>query len=199
MPLQNPPGPANLDAPPLVLRPWQDGDAPALHEAVRESLASVGRWLAWCRADYDLDAAIQRITFCRQGWQAGEQYAFAIFDTAERLVGGAGLNQLDERNLRANLGYWIRSSATGRGYAASAARAVATFGFEKLALRRIEIVAAEGNLPSQRCAERIGARREGIARQRVLVHGQSEDAVVYGLIPADLDQPAAAQNAATSS
>jgi RimJ/RimL family protein N-acetyltransferase len=145
------------------------------------------------------DAAIQRITFCNQGWHAGEQYAFAIFDTAGRLLGGVGLNQLDERNLRANLGYWIRSSATGRGHAVRAARAIATFGFERLALRRIEIVAAEGNLASQRCAEHIGTRREGIARQRVLMRGQSEDAVVYGLVPADLAQPAAAQNAAMPS
>jgi ribosomal-protein-serine acetyltransferase len=196
--MQNRPTATSLDIPPLVLRPWQDNDAQALHEAVQESLASVGRWLPWCRADYDLDAARQRIAFCRQGWQAGEHYAFAIFDAAERLLGGVGLNQLDERNLRANLGYWLRTAATGRGYAVHAARAVATFGFEKLALRRIEIVAAEGNLSSQRCAERIGAKREGMARQRVLLHGQSEDAVVYGLIPADLDQPAAAQNAAMS-
>jgi RimJ/RimL family protein N-acetyltransferase len=199
MALPNRPDPVRLDAPPLVLRPWRDDDAPALHEAVQESLATVGQWLQWCRADYDREAARERIALCRQGWDAGEQYAFAIFDAAGRLIGGVGLNQLDERNLRANLGYWLRASATGRGYAAHAARAIASFGFEKLALRRIEIVAATGNLASQRCAERIGARREGIARSRVLMHGQSADAVVYGLLPCDLDQPTEAQNATMSS
>lgn len=197
--MQNRPSPARLDIPPLVLRPWQDNDAQALHEAVQESIASVGRWLQWCRVDYDLDAACQRIAFCKHGWDAGEQYAFGVFDATGRLAGGVGLNQLDERNLRANLGYWIRTSDDGRGYAAHAARAVAACGFEKLALRRIEIVAATGNLASQRCAERIGAKREGIARQRVLLHGQSEDAVGYGLLASDLGQLAAAQNVATSS
>ncbi|MBD8880745.1 GNAT family N-acetyltransferase [Rhodanobacter sp. 7MK24] len=199
MPLPNPPGPAELAIPPLALRPWRDDDAQALHEAIRESLDSVGRWLQWCHVNYDLDAARQRIAACKQGWDAGGQYAFAVFDATGRLAGGVGLNQLDERNMRGNLGYWMRTSVNGRGYAAHAARAVAVFGFETLGLQRIEIVAATGNLASQRCAERIGARREGIARSRVLMHGQSEDAVVYGLVPTDLDQPAAAQNAATSS
>ncbi|BFI96022.1 MAG: GNAT family N-acetyltransferase [Rhodanobacter sp.] len=198
IPLPNPADPVRLASPPLVLRPWQDDDAPALHEAVQESLDSLGRWLPWCRADYDLDAARQRINCCKLGWSTGEQYAFAVLDTVGRLVGSVGLNQLDERDLRANLGYWLRISANGQGYAAQAARAVAAFGFERLALQRIEIVAATGNLASRRCAERIGARREGIARRRVLLHGQSEDAVVYGLLPADLAQPADAQNAAIS-
>ncbi|GLQ98886.1 N-acetyltransferase [Dyella mobilis] len=159
---------------------------PALHEAVRESLDSLGRWLSWCTAGYDLDAARARVTHCVQSWETGERYAFAVFDARHRLVGGVGLNQIDERDLRANLGYWIRSSATGNGYAARAGRAAAAFGFETLALRRIEIVAAVNNLASQRCAELIGARREGIARQRICTQGLSHDAVIYGLIPSDL-------------
>jgi ribosomal-protein-serine acetyltransferase len=180
------PAPLVLDTPPLSLRPWQDEYAPALHEAVQESAVRVGRWLPWCHAGYDLDEARKWVAFCEQHWDSGEQYDFAIFDAQDRLIGGTGLNHLDERDLRANLGYWLRDSATGQGYAALAARALARFAFDALALRRIEIVAAVGNLASQRCAERIGARREGIARQRIFLHGQSEDAVVYGLLPGDL-------------
>jgi ribosomal-protein-serine acetyltransferase len=186
MPLPNCPDPTSLDASPLSLRPWHEDDAPALHEAVQESLASMSPWLSWCRTDYGLHDALQRITFCKQTWHTGERYAFAVFDAQGRLVGGVGLNEIDGRNLCANLGYWVRSSANGMGYAARAARATATFGFESLGLRRIEISAAVGNVASQRCAERIGAQREGIARQRICVNGQSQDAVVYGLLPTDL-------------
>lgn len=183
------PVPAPLDTPPLTLRPWTEDCAPALYEAVRESLAGAGRWLPWCHAGYGLDEALRWTVFCRQGWEDGTHYAFAVFDARGRLLGGAGLNQLDRRDRRANLGYWLRSSATGQGHAACAGRAVATFGFGRLALQRIEIVAALGNLASQRCAERIGARREGVARHRILLHGQAEDAVVYGLLPDDLGLP----------
>jgi ribosomal-protein-serine acetyltransferase len=180
------PYPTTLDIPPLSLRPWHEDHAPLLHQAVQESVAKVGRWLPWCHAGYDLDEARKWVALCQEHWHDGEQYDFAVFDAQDRLLGGIGLNKLDERDLCANLGYWLRDSATGQGHAALAGRAIAGFAFEVLALRRIEIVAAVGNLASQRCAERIGARREGIARQRLFLHGQSEDAVVYGLIPGDL-------------
>ena len=180
------PCPVTLNCPPVSLRPWHEDHAQALHAAIQESVARVGRWLPWCHAGYDLGEAQAWITFCQQHWNLGQQYDFAVFDPQDRLLGGIGLNKLDERDLCANLGYWLRDSATGRGYAAVAGRTLARFAFEALALRRIEIVAAVGNLASQRCAERIGARREGIARQRVLLHGLSEDAVIYGLLPCDV-------------
>jgi ribosomal-protein-serine acetyltransferase len=180
------PDPVTLDAPPLSLRPWHEDYATALHEAARESLQSVGRWLPWCHAGYDMDEALKWIAFSKHGWQKGEHYTFAVFDAQGTLIGDVGLNQIDGRNLRANLGYWLRPTATGRGYAAHAGRALTVFGFETLGLRRIEIVAAIDNLASQRTAEHIGAQREGIARQRIVLHGQSQDGVVYGLLPADL-------------
>ncbi|GGA03833.1 GNAT family N-acetyltransferase [Dyella caseinilytica] len=180
------PSPQALDTPLVSLRPWREDDAPALHEAVQESLDQVSRWLPWCHAGYDLAEALNWTTLCKQHWNDGEHYDFAILDGHGRLAGGMGLNELNERDLRANLGYWLRTSATGHGYASHAGRAVAMFGFEALGLRRIEIVAAVDNLASQRCAERIGAKREGIARQRIFLHGQSQDAVIYGLLPGDL-------------
>jgi RimJ/RimL family protein N-acetyltransferase len=67
-----------------------------------------------------------------------------------------------------------------------AALLAASFGFTKLALQRIEIVAAVGNVASQRVAERAGAKREGVLRNRLLLHGRAVDAVMYSLIPADL-------------
>lgn len=180
------PDPITLDAPPLTLRPWQEDHATALCEAAQESLQSVGRWLPWCHAGYGMADALKWIAFSRHGWQKGEHYTFAVFDAQDRLIGDVGLNQLDGHNLRANLGYWLRPSATGKGYAALAGRVLTAFGFETLGLRRIEIVAAVGNHASQRTAEHIGARREGVARQRIVMHGQSDDAVVYGLLPGDL-------------
>jgi len=180
------PGPVTLDAPPLILRPWHHDDAPALLEAIQESVESVGRWLPWCNTGYDMDEALKKIASCIEAWDKGEYFSFAVLDTLGRLLGDIRLNRIDEDDLSANLGYWLRSSATGNGYAALAGRAVIAFGFQAVALKRIELVVAVSNLASQRCAERIGAQREGIARQRIFLHGQSEDAVVYGLIPSDL-------------
>ena len=106
----------------------------------------------------------------RQGiWQAGAEFCFAIFDRAGRLVGGCAINQIEPNTLRGNLGYWVRTSATGRGYGSTAARCVARFGLLTLGLQRLEIVAAMGNVGSQHAAIKAGATREGILRNRIRI------------------------------
>ncbi|WP_201313401.1 GNAT family N-acetyltransferase [Dyella sp. EPa41] len=187
-----------LTAPGLRLSLWQPSHAEALYEAVRESIPTVGRWLPWCHAGYLREDAAGWIERCRSGAEGGEPCAFGVFDDNGLLLGGVGLNRFDRQHRSANLGYWVRTQAQGRGVAARAARRLAAFGFDTLGLCRIEIVAAMGNLASRRCAEKTGARFEGIARHRLTVGGEPVDAAVYGLLPVDLDQPADAQSSAMS-
>jgi RimJ/RimL family protein N-acetyltransferase len=171
----------------LRLRPWQEDDAAPLVDAVRESVASVGRWLAWCHAGYGHDQATAWIGHCREGWHAGHHFAFAMRDGRDgSLLGGVGLSQLEPMHRRANLGYWVRTGCQRQGLATAAAQLVARFGFERLGLIRIEVVALPDNAPSRATALRIGARFEAIARHRLLVEGQPRDAAVYGLLPSDL-------------
>ena len=171
----------------LVLRPWQDRDAAALFDAARESIARVGRWLPWCHADYSRNDAAEWIAYCQAGWLSGEHFAFPVSDaTTGELLGGVGLNQRNRMHRSANMGYWVRQSRQGHGVAAAASRLVARFGFQWLNLVRIEIVILPDNWPSLRTAEKIGARFEGIASQRLCMREQPEDAAIYGLVPADL-------------
>ena len=102
-----------------------------------------------------------------------------------RFVGACGLNQFRMEHKIANLGYWVRRTAMGQGYAPAATRLLARFGFEQLGLNRIEIVVAGGNIPSQRAAEKAGAIHEGVLRARLSIHDKVHDAVIHSFIPAD--------------
>lgn len=171
----------------LRLRPWQEHDVEDLVDAVRESVDSLGRWLPWCHADYGRDEAVDWVARCRAGWQAGEHFAFPLFDAASgRLLGSAGLSQLNLLHRRASLGYWVRQSCQRQGIAPAAARQVARFGFEHLGLIRIEIIVQPDNRPSRVTAERAGATFEAIARHRLWANECACDAAVYSLIPQDL-------------
>lgn len=55
----------------------------------------------------------------------------------------------------ANLGYWVRTSATGSGVAPIAVRQAATRAFSTTELHRLEIVVAVKNVRSIRVAEII--------------------------------------------
>lgn len=183
----------------LSLRPWQEHDADRLYAAVQESVDSVGRWLPWCRADYGPADAMAWIAHCQAGLRARNHYAFAIQDvTTGELFGSVGLNQFNRLHHSANLGYWVRQSRQRQGIAAAAAALAARFGFEHLQLIRIEIIVMSDNHASRRTAEKIGARFEAIARQRLWANELPHDAAVYALIPADLAQSDAEQSRNTS-
>jgi ribosomal-protein-serine acetyltransferase len=174
----------------IFLRPYCEADVEHLYSAVRESIPEVSRWLSWCHENYSLEESRNFVNSRRIASQGDEWYSFAVFEKAsDKFVGGVGLNFINRVHQIANLGYWVRTSAAGRGFATRATRLAAHFGFAHLGLRRIEIVAAVDNVASQRVAEKAGAIRECVARKRLLVNGESHDAVVYSLIPEDLGLP----------
>ena len=169
----------------LLLRPWRHGDAPRFAAAVRESAASVGRWMPWPRADYTPDMALAWFADCAARRRAGSAHEFGIFTAAGReLLGGAGLNRIDTQHRSANLGFWVRHARTGQGIATHAARALLAFGFDTLQLARVEIVAAAGNAASAAVARKAGATLECIARNRLMVGGRMVPARVFACIPA---------------
>ena len=167
----------------ILIRTYRETDVPLLYEAVRESIPEVSKWLPWCHQNYSIEESRQFISSRDSGSQGDEWYSFAVFDkTSEKFLGGVGLNFINRAHQFGNLGYWVRSSATQRGVATAATRLAAQFGFEELGLHRIEIVAAVDNLASQRVAEKAGATREGVLRQRLLINGEPHDAVMYSLV-----------------
>lgn len=165
----------------ILVRTLAPTDEQGLFEAVRESLPQVSPWLGWCHENYSIDETREFLQSRSAKSQGDEWYSFGIFDRShgERFLGGLGLNFINRVHQFGNLGYWVRTSAAGKGVASKAARLVARFGFEKLGLHRIEIVAAVSNIASQRVAEKIGAVREGILRKRLLILGEPHDAVVF--------------------
>ncbi len=170
----------------ILIRPYRAEDTSAVYEAVRESIKEISVWMPWCHPDYAIEETTAFITSREEAWANDREYTFGIFDMGTRdFLGSTGLNFVNRVHNCANLGYWVRSSATGRGVASSAARLVARYGLEHLGFQRIEILAAVGNLPSQRAAEKAGALREAVLRKRVLVKGQPQDAVLYSLVAED--------------
>ena len=176
-----------LVGPGLVLRPPGAGDAESFWEAVSESVPELSRWMAWCHEGYSREEARAWLERCAGAWER-EAFDFLVTDRATgALLGACALNHLDHGNRRANLGYWVRTSACGRGVGTEAAALAVHYGLGELGFGRIEIVAAVANRASQRVAEKLGARREGVARNRFCFDGTYVDGVVFSLVPTDLE------------
>src|SRR6185295_8307844 len=100
-------------------------------------------------------------------------------------AGGCGINHINEVDRFANLGYWVRTSLAGRGFAPAAVLQLISWTFANTILNRLEIVVAVDNVRSQRVAEKVGAQRDGVLRKRVVVRGVSSDAVMYSVVRPD--------------
>jgi ribosomal-protein-serine acetyltransferase len=167
-----------------AIRLYQQGDAEHMHAAVRESVAEVSPWMGWCHPRYSIDEARKWVTAQEELARQGLAYEFALWSEG-RYLGGCGINQISKANRFANLGYWVRSSAMGRGVAPAAVRLVAAHAFQETDLLRLEIVCAVGNVRSQRVAEKVGAVREGVLGNRLFLPSGPSDAVMFSLLRSD--------------
>lgn len=169
----------------VSIRPYRLDDADRLFEAARESTRAVFPWLPWCHPEYKIEEAREWIGRQVEAFEQGAEFQFVVESAEGRFLGGCGLNLIDSTHRRANLGYWVRTSAAGRGVAAAAVRILARWAFAHTDLERLEIITVVENTRSQRVAEKSGALREGVARSRLRLHGRSHDAVVYSIVRSD--------------
>ena len=89
-------------------------------------------------------------------------------------------------HLRGEVGYWLAADARGGGHATRAVRLACRWAFDSLGLERIDLLAAAGNIPSQRVAERAGFTREALLRAHTRGPNGREDMVAYGLFADDV-------------
>jgi RimJ/RimL family protein N-acetyltransferase len=142
--------------------------------------------MSWAHDDYSQRESMDFIALVRASWEQGLVYGFAITDAMDGSISGAcSLSHFHPVYRFCNLGYWVRTSRQGQGIASRAARLAARFGLNQLSLIRVEVVVAAANAASLRVAQKIGARREGILRNRITVGPKLHDAVMFSLIPED--------------
>jgi len=166
----------------IAIRPYEFRDVAALFEAASESVEMVYPWLPWCHPGYALDEAKAWVEQQVRAFESRQQFEFVIVSAEGAFLGGCGLNQIDQANRRANLGYWVRSSAAGQGVATAAVRLLVGWALANTDLERMEVLVATGNVASLRVAEKAGAVREGVLRSRLLLHGRPHDAVVFSFV-----------------
>ena len=171
----------------LTLRQYKSTDALQSYSAIQESIQELSPYMPWCHAGYSIEDQKNWMELCIKNRAERNEYNFAITDSRDgTYLGGCGLNHINSVDKVANLGYWVRSSRVNHGIATTAALLLSQFGFHELKLNRIEILVAVENKASQRVAEKVEALKEGIMRNRLLLHGKAHDAVIFSLIPKDL-------------
>lgn len=171
-----------LHTPRLLLRPLAEGDAEALFAMYGDPVAM--RY--WATPPWtDLDKAHAMIARDLQLADRSHLRLALVLPAPSQLIGTCTLFGIDTGNRRAEIGYMLRTDAWGQGYMREALTALLDYGFERLALNRVEADIDPRNDASARILERLGFVKEGHLRERWVVAGEVSDTGLYGLLRRD--------------
>jgi len=173
--------PETLETKRLELRAVDAGHGAASNAAMAESIEELRPWMPWAKEMQTLDQSEANVRETRSKWLARSTLDFCWFRKVDGLlVGRGGLHTIDWTVPKLEIGYWVRTSCAGQGYATEGALALVTFARDVLGARRIEIGSDARNIASRRVAEKCGFVLEGILRQaRRDNSGALADACMY--------------------
>jgi RimJ/RimL family protein N-acetyltransferase len=161
----------------LVLRRWQMADLACLLAAIERSVPELRRFMPWAMEEPTAEtvrAFLQQVV-------GGPFMAFGLFEAGGEVVGGFGLHDRRGPGIL-EIGYWVRSDRTGRGYATAAARALIGVAFESFPLiDRIEIRCDPANLASAAIPPKLGYRLDRTDAVDVEAEAQTGEQQVWVL------------------
>ena len=168
----------------LILRAVQADDGPQAFAAVLESVDELAPWMPWVHPEPKLDASITFHQMAHSKWATREMLDFQWIDKVTgELVGKGGFHTVNWEIPKFEIGYWVRTSMTGRGFCTEAVNALVSFANQYLGATRLEICSDPRNEKSRRVAERCGFNLEGILRRNMRdPYGGLRDSCMYAKV-----------------
>jgi ribosomal-protein-alanine N-acetyltransferase len=165
----------------LLLREFVEADAEATN--VYERDPEVVRYTSHGTRSLEESRAYIRRILDAANETPRSVYDFALLRKDDmRLIGRCGFRIASHEQREAMLWYVLDRAAWGNAYVAEAARAVLSFGFDRLRLHRFFVDIDPRNTASLRVAEKLGMRREGHFIENALVKGEWTDTIICGLL-----------------
>jgi RimJ/RimL family protein N-acetyltransferase len=138
-----------------------------------------------------LEAKVELLRGFRGRFDLGQDFVYGILSPDEsEAIGGTGLHTRRGEGMF-EIGYWIRASRVGQGYATEATAALTRVGFELCDVERIEIRVDPANEASLAIPRKLGFVEEGTMRGVFHDMGgqpRQSDAVVFALLRGEFDR-----------
>jgi len=147
---------------------------------------SVARWTLHIPYPYTTRDARDYIRKTAANRRRGVALGLTIVRRSDQeVLGGVGLQRLEEGAARGEVGYWLGHEHRGHGYATEAVNVLLATGFDGLGLHRIEARVFPRNLASRAVARRCGFRYEGRLRDEVPKDGRWQATLLFARLASD--------------
>jgi RimJ/RimL family protein N-acetyltransferase len=135
---------------------------------------------------YKLEHAREFIRRYQRVRRKGKMYMFGIEQKETgKIIGGISLGNVNAKQHRAELGFWLGKPFWGQGIVSEAVAIMVEFGFKRLRLRRILAMVFHHNPASMKVLEKNGFVREGVLRQWMHQRGTLIDLHMFGILKED--------------
>jgi RimJ/RimL family protein N-acetyltransferase len=176
--------PESIETERLLIRAARWGDGAEMNEAMAESLNELQPWMIFAQSLQPPEETEQYAREARLKYLGRSNMHMNIYNKVDgSFIGCSGLHHIDW-DLRAfELGYWIRTSCSGKGYMTEAVNGITDFAIHELKANRIEIRCSGRNVRSAAVAERTGYKLDGILRLSTRgFDGELHDSKVYAKV-----------------
>ncbi len=160
-------------------------------ESLTESKTELAAFFPWIHKPDALDMDVRRKWLrnaARNFKNRKELYMLAFERDTGKLVSGTGFHDINWDIPSFDIGYWVRTSCAGRGYATEITQALMKYAFLALKAKRVTIYCDVNNVASKRVIEKSGFQFECLAKNAALdAHGKVTSTYRYAITdPADV-------------
>jgi RimJ/RimL family protein N-acetyltransferase len=143
------------------------------------SFAELHQWMTWAE-DVPTRAEVADFTRAAQSlFDDDLAWAFAMIELSSgELVGSCDVRVVSGSSC-VEIGYWVRSDRTRRGYASAAAKALTDAAFGYLDVDRVTIRMDRGNVASARVPPKIGYRLHSEEARKIETPGHTGKGLVW--------------------
>lgn len=168
----------------LFIRVRKDGDELKINEAVVETYEYLNKWIPSVDHIPSIEETKEHIRRSISKFILRQALDFIIFlKNSNTFIGSIGTTRIEWNIPLVELGYWIRKSHQGKGYASEALEGMTKYAFELINAKRVELRVDPKNIASIKVAEKLGFGLEGILKNEF--YSKSEgvcDTAIYAKI-----------------
>jgi RimJ/RimL family protein N-acetyltransferase len=164
----------------LALRRWTSEHLAELLETIRSSYDELHLWMSWAADPPSLNSVRDVIKNAQTEFNANVRWNYGLFERDTNMcVGSAGLRRGDAID-ELEIGYWVRTDCTGRGYATEAARVLTSAAFiAPLNIARVRISMDAANHASASVPRKLGYHLEGEMSRELSTPGHTGRGVLW--------------------
>jgi ribosomal-protein-serine acetyltransferase len=153
----------------LLIRMPKPGDGTVVFDAINASINELKPWMPFASKPQTIEQVEENIRHSHSQFLTREDLRLLVFHKKTGdFIASSGLHRIDWNVRKFEIGYWIDTRYSGKGYMTEAVEGISDFAFSELKASRVEIRCDTKNEKSRAIPENLGFDLEGVLRKSSL-------------------------------